>query len=51
MTEATRTPTRAWSCRVGSAIAMSTMKSEMVKPIPDSAAPPATRRNVSPGAS
>ena len=30
---------------------MSTMKSEMVKPIPDSAAPPAIRRNVSPGAS
>ena len=51
MTEAIRTPTRAWSCRVGSAIAMSTMKSEMVKPIPDNAAPPATRRNVSPGAS
>ena len=27
------------------------MKSEMVKPIPDNAAPPAIRRNVSPGAS
>ena len=42
---------RAWSCRAGSVIAMSTMKSEMVKPIPDSAAPPAIRRSVSPGAS
>ncbi len=30
---------------------MSTMNSEMVKPIPDNAAPPAIRRNVSPGAS
>ena len=28
---------------------MSTMNSEMVKPIPDSAAPPAMRRSVSPG--
>ena len=35
----------------GSEIAMSTMNSEMVKPIPDSAAPPAIRRSVSPGAS
>ena len=34
----------------GSVIAMSTMNSEMVNPMPDSAAPPATRRNVSPGA-
>ena len=51
MTEASSTPMRAWSCRAGSVIAMSTMKSEMVKPIPDSAAPPATRRSVSPGAS
>ncbi len=30
---------------------MSMMKSEMVKPIPDSAAPPAIRRSVRPGAS
>ena len=47
-TDATRTPIRAWSCRAGSAIAMSTMKSEMVKPIPDNAAPPATRRKRQP---
>ena len=49
MTDAAMTPMRAWSCRAGSLIAMSTMKSEMVKPIPDSAAPPATRRSRSPG--
>ena len=36
---------RAWSCRAGSLIATSTMKSEIVKPIPDRAAPPATRRS------
>ena len=50
-TDATSTPMRAWSWRPGSSIAISTMKSEMVKPIPDSAAPPVTRRSVRPGAS
>ena len=51
MTEAASTPMRAWSWRLGSVMAMSTMNREMVKPIPDSAAPPAIRRRVSPGAS
>ncbi len=49
--EATSTPTRARSWLTGSVMAMSTMNSEMVNPIPDSAAPPATRRSVRPGAS
>ena len=49
MTDAASTPTRASFCAAGSSIARSTMNSEIVKPMPHSAAPPAMRSSVSPG--
>ena len=49
MTDAASTPTRAWFCAAGSSIARSTMNSEIVKPMPHSAAPPAMRSSVRPG--
>ena len=49
MTDAASTPTRASFCAIGSSIARSTMNSEIVKPMPHSAAPPAMRSRVRPG--
>ncbi len=48
-TDADSTPTRAWFCTAGSSIARSTMNRAIVKPMPHSAPPPASRSSVRPG--